>query len=33
MIIYILAGYAIVLFARGLVYVLGDILGAWFFTK
>jgi hypothetical protein len=28
MIIYILAGYAIVLFARGLVYVLGDILGA-----
>jgi hypothetical protein len=27
MIIYILAGYAIVLFARGLVYVLGDILG------
>jgi len=27
MIIYVLAGYAIVLFARGLVYVLGDILG------
>ena len=28
MIIYVLAGYGIVLFARGLVYILGDILGA-----